>query len=148
MSGMPPLNRALLARMEELLGTYEKMRAGVADVRARVREVTGSASSGDGGVKVTVDQHGALTALEIDARTYRRSSPTELADTILELAAKANREARAKSSEILRPFLPNDVSFDDIVDGTADISIMPAAPLTEENFDGWWAGIGRPSESD
>jgi DNA-binding protein YbaB len=141
-------NRALLARVEELLGTYQRVRADVADARARAREVTGTAASPDGGVKVTVDQRGVLTGLEIDARTYRKSSPTELSATILELTAEAGAAARREMAQLMRPFLPRDLPFEDIIDGTADISALPGRPLTEESFDQWWSGIGRPAESD
>jgi hypothetical protein len=141
-------NRALLARVEELLGTYQRLRSDIADARARAREVTGTAASPDGGVKVTVDRRGALTGLEIDARTYRRSSPTELSATILELTAEAGAKARRETAEIMRRFLPRDIPVEDIVDGTADISTLPGRPLTDESFDEWWSGIGRPAESD
>ena len=141
-------NRAALARVEELLGTYQRLRVGVADARARARKVTGTAASPDGGVKVTVDQRGALTGLEIDARTYRKSSPTELSSTILELTAEAGAKARREMAELMRPFLPRDVPVEDIVDGTADLSALPGRPLTDESFDAWWSGIGQPARPD
>jgi hypothetical protein len=141
-------NRAALARVEELLGTYQRLRGGVADARARAREVTGTAASPDGGVKVKVDQRGVLTGLEIDARTYRKSSPTELSATILGLTAEAGAKARREMAELMRPFLPRDVPVEDIVDGTADLSALPGRPLTDESFDAWWSGIGQPAKPD
>lgn len=142
------LNRALLARVEELLGTYQRVRTNVADAQARAREVTGTAVSPDGGLKVTVDRRGVPIDLEIDARTYRKSSPTELSRAILELTAEAGTKVRRELAEIMRPLLPRDVPVEGIVDGTAEISTLPGRPLTEESFDEWWAGVGRPTESD
>lgn len=141
-------NRALLARVEELLGTYQRLRTGVADARARASKLTGTAASPDGGVRVTVDQRGVLIGLEIDARTYRKSSPTELSETVLELNAEAVAKVRRELAQLMRPLLPRGVRVEDIVDGTADLSTLPGRPLTDESFDEWWSGIGRPAADD
>jgi DNA-binding protein YbaB len=142
----PEGNRALLARLEQLLGQYDKVRAQVADAQTRSLAVTGTAASADGGVRVTVDRRGALTGLEIDPRSYRKSSPTELADTILELSARAALDAGRQTAEVLTPFLPRSIPLEDIAAGTAAVSAMPAGPLTDASFDAWWAELGSRAD--
>ena len=50
----PELNAALRARLEELLGEYGKVRGNLARMREKLAAAEGTASSPDGGLRVTV----------------------------------------------------------------------------------------------
>lgn len=128
------------ARMEQLLGEYDNVRANLARLRSRMAEVKGSARSADGSIEVTVGPQGTLRALRIDPRAYRRLSPTELADEIVRLSGEAAGDARRQLADVMTPFLPAGVAYDQVADGTVDpADWAPRQPLTPATFDQWWS---------
>lgn len=136
----PELVSAMRARMEQLLGEYDSVRANLAKMRSRLAEVEGSARSADGAIELTVGPQGALRALRIDPRAYRRLSPTELADEIVRLSGEAAADARRRLADVMTPFLPPGVAYDQVADGTADpADWAPRQPLTPATFDDWWS---------
>jgi hypothetical protein len=139
----PEMIGAMRARMEQLLGEYDKVRANLAAMRARMRDAEGSARSKDGGIELTVGPQGALRALTIDPRAYRKLSPTELAEEILRLSAAATADVRRQLRDVMAPFLPPGVSYEQVADGSVDPGEWaPERPLTAETFDQWWATFG------
>jgi DNA-binding protein YbaB len=128
------------ARMEQLLGEYDNVRASLGRLRSRMAEVEGSARSADGGIELTVGPQGTLRALRIDPRAYRRLSPTELADEIVRLSGEAAGDARRQLAEVMAPFLPPGVAYEKVADGTVDpADWAPRQPLTPATFDDWWS---------
>jgi DNA-binding protein YbaB len=128
------------ARMEQLLGEYDSVRANLARLRSRMAEVEGSARSADGTIELTVGSQGTLRALRIDPRAYRRLSPTELADEIVRLSGEAAGDARRQFADVMAPFLPSGVAYDQVADGTVDpADWAPRQPLTPAAFDQWWS---------
>ena len=124
--------------MEQLLGEYDNVRANLARMRSRLAEVEGSARSADGGVELTVGPQGTLRALRIDPRTYRRLSPTELADEVVRLSGEALGDARRQLADVMAPFLPPGVAYEQVADGTVDpADWAPRQPLTPATFDHW-----------
>lgn len=140
MEASPAANAALRARLEELLGDYEQLRRGVAAARERMRTMRGTAASTDGTIKVTVDPRGRLTGLDLDPRAYRRFSPSQLAAEIMRLAAVACDQVTGEMAEVMAPFLPDGISYADLMSGAVDPSaVTPQAPLTNETYDAWRA---------
>lgn len=136
----PELVSAMRARMEQLLGEYDSVRANLARLRSRLAEVEGSARSADGTIELTVGPQGALRNLRIDPRAYRKLSPTELADEIVRLSGEAAGDARRRLADVMAPFLPPGVAYDQVADGTADpADWAPRQPLTPATFDDWWS---------
>lgn len=136
----PELVSAMRARMEQLLGEYDSVRANLARLRSRLAEVEGSARSADGTIEVTVGSQGTLRALRIDPRAYRRLSPTELADEIVRLSGEAAGDARRQFADAMAPFLPPGVAYDQVADGSVDpADWAPRQPLTPASFDQWWS---------
>jgi DNA-binding protein YbaB len=133
--------------MEELLGQYEQLKHNMSAARERMRAMSGSASSTDGSIKVGVDSNARLARLEIDPKAYRRFSPSQLAEEILRLHREATKDVTRRVGDVMAPFLPAGISYDDLVTGEADVSTWsPEQPLTDETFDGWRARFsGRPS---
>jgi DNA-binding protein YbaB len=133
-------NAAMRARLDELLGEYERLRKNLTAAQQRMRVVTGSAESSDHSVKVTVNSRGVLTGLELAPTAYRRYSPTLLAELILKLIKEANDQATDQMAIVMAPFLPDDVNYADLVSGKADMSALGASrPLSNETFDQWRA---------
>lgn len=134
----PELVSAMRARMEQLLGEYDSVRANLARLRSRLAEVEGSARSADGIIEMTVGPQGTLRALRIDPRACRRLSPTELADEIVRLSGEAAADARRQLADAMAPFLPPGVAYEQVADGTVDpADWAPRQPLTPATFDHW-----------
>jgi DNA-binding protein YbaB len=143
---MHPLTGEMRARMESLLGEYERLQGKLSAARAEMREITGQAHAADGSVTVRVNAQGVLTGLELDPKAYRRLSPSQLAAEILRLADEARADVTRRMSEIVAPFLPQGVDYAQLVGGeTALSAVLPPQPLTNETFDEWRARFsGRP----
>jgi DNA-binding protein YbaB len=91
---------------EEWLANFESK---IADVREKAAEFQenleasgASAASGDGSIRVTVAPNGSLTDLVI-ADSAVKGSGTKLAEDILKLARKAQREAAVHVAEAFAP---------------------------------------------
>ena len=140
MEASPAANAALRARLSELMDDYDRVRRNLGEAQARMKEMRGTARSGDGTVAVTVDFRGTLTALEIGPRAYSRLSPSLLAEEILRLAAQARAEVTGAMGEVMAPFLPQGLEYGALMDGSADLGqlAMPA-PVDDEGYDAWRA---------
>lgn len=146
MEANPETNAALRLRFEQLLGDYEVMRRDLAAAQKRMREATGTAQTSDKTVHVTVDFRGRLTGLRLEPRAYSRYSPTLLGEQILRLVDEACDSVHASMAEVMAPFIPDGVSYADLVSGTADpATLRPDGPLTDENYDRWRARFRRPA---
>jgi DNA-binding protein YbaB len=147
MEASPAANAALKARLEELLGEYERVRKNLTQAQTRMKTMTGTAETTDHTVRVTVDFRGQLTDLRIEPRAYTRYSPSLLAERIMQLTREATAQVTADMGELMSPFLPKDVSYGDLMSGRTDMSAVSfEKPLTNENFDEWRARFsGRPS---
>ncbi|MFL6074874.1 MAG: YbaB/EbfC family nucleoid-associated protein [Mycobacteriales bacterium] len=141
MSVTPEMVQGMRARLDQVMGEYDRIAGGLRDMRARMREISGTARSDDGGVTVTVGPRGTLTGLEITPRAYRKSSPSELAELILAVAAKAVADLNGQMEEVMRPFLPPGTSYADAAEGRVEVGLPGAQPLTEETLDEWLAGF-------
>jgi DNA-binding protein YbaB len=140
MEASASVNGALRARLDELLGEYERLRKNLATAQQRMRSMTGMAESSDHSVKVTVDSRGAMTGLELAPTAYRRYSPTLLAELILKLIKEASGQVTSEMATVMAPFLPRDVNYADLIAGKADMSGVGAdKPLSNETFDQWRA---------
>ena len=133
-------NAALRARLDELLGEYDRLRSNLTAAQRRMRAITSTAESSDHSVKVTVNSRGTLTGLELTPAAYRRYSPTLLAELILTLIKEASGEVTAEMGTVMAPFLPRGVNYADLVSGQTDLSALGTSrPLTNETFDQWRA---------
>jgi DNA-binding protein YbaB len=143
----PAANAALRARLDELLGEYDRVRKNLATAQSRMKTMTGTAETSDHTVKVTVDFRGNLTGLELAPRAYSRYSPTLLAEQILRLVKEASARVTGEMADVMAPFLPKGVSYADLMSGAADPSALTfEKPLTDDTFDEWRARFsGRPT---
>lgn len=112
----------LRAEFEALAAHYERSRRQLDTMRQRMPALRGGAESPDKLVKVTVGARGELRKLEIDPRAYRRLSPTELAEAIVETTKEASRAAFAEIEQMLKPLISVDAPFEQLMSGEADWS--------------------------
>jgi len=118
--------------VEDLMRAFRERRAKVGEQQRQIAELRATATTPRQTVKVTVDVHGAITALEFPTGAYKRMTPTELAEAITSTAA----EAKTKAMETLHsavlpelPGLPPGLSYTDLVEGKADLSAaLPTEP--------------------
>lgn len=148
---VPPDMGALRARLEQLLSQYGQVRSDLSAAQAKIRTVQGHAESADGGIKVTVGPRGALVGLDVDPRTYRKLGPSELTEQILGLTREAVRDVTGQMEAIMRPFLPKQVAYEDIINGNVDTAALATVgnePVTDATFDEWRSGFGQPSQEE
>src|SRR2546427_10502341 len=134
-------NRELWARYDQLLTEYERTQKRLVGVRERLQALRVKAESKDGLVKVTVGPRGNLVGLELDAKATRRLSATELAETILETAKRANGKLSEQAREVYGSFLPDNVGYEQMLDGDVDLAaFMPdVSLLARDDIAGWLA---------
>jgi DNA-binding protein YbaB len=110
----------LRAEFEFLAAQYDRTRKDLETLRERLPTLAGTAESPDGMVTVTVGPRGNLTKIEISPRAYRRLSPTELGELIVEIAEQATRKTYKEMEQLMRPFLSADAPFEKLMTGQAD----------------------------
>jgi hypothetical protein len=92
-------------------------------------------------VKITVNVHGEITAIEFPTGGYKRMTPLELAETITTTVAAAKAKAVDELKELMLPKLPGGVDFADIIQGKADLmAALPEEPRMPDDVNGFLQG--------
>jgi DNA-binding protein YbaB len=144
----PEANAALRARLEELLGEYDRARAQLGTMQRTMREARGEATSKDRSVAVTVGPRGNLVALTIEPRAYRQFSPSALATEITALVKKATDQVTQKLAGVMAPFLPEGVCYSDVLSGQASADDWDSvARQGSARLKDWWSLVGQPPDS-
>jgi DNA-binding protein YbaB len=96
------------AHIDELLQELRGKQAQFKDLQEQMAALEATVTAEDDMISVTVNAQGQLKKLELDARIYRKLTPTELADVIL----LASREAAAQIGDRVRtavqPLVPGE----------------------------------------
>ncbi|GIF48882.1 DNA-binding protein YbaB [Asanoa ferruginea] len=100
------VNNALRGRVDEVLGQYERIRAGMAELQERLAAFSTTASSSDGLVIATVDARGQLVRLVFDPRAYHAHRPEQLAAVATTTVRSAVSSAAAAVHELVAGYLP------------------------------------------
>jgi DNA-binding protein YbaB len=108
------------AEADDLLTQYRRRLAEIGELRHRIEEISGTASSGRQSVKVTVNVRGEITALEFPTAAYKRTPPAELSAEILAAVRDAKARAQDQFNEQIAPRLPAGSRLFDIAQGAAD----------------------------
>lgn len=106
--------------LEGMLKDLRRTVSTLDDSQRRMLEVTGSAWSDDGMIKVVVGPRGHLLELDIDPRVLRRPNSKALSAAILATARLAVEDAAAQSQAILADVVPRDLRT---AGGTADTDL-------------------------
>jgi DNA-binding protein YbaB len=100
-------------------------------MQQEVRDVTATARTRDGLVRIEVGARGELRDLHLDARVYDRLNPTQLAHAIMRLAREATTEATGRAREMTAAFLPEDMAAR-FRDGEEDLTaLLPEPPSVD-----------------
>jgi DNA-binding protein YbaB len=116
------------AAAEQALVRYRELRQDAMETQRQMREISGTAVSKRQTVKVTVNVHGEISALEFPTGAYKRMTPTELAEAIKTTTQEAKAKALEDLNALMEPKLQTGLSFKDLIQGKADL----AAALPED----------------
>lgn len=97
---------ALRGRADEVFGQYERIRAGMVELRERLAAFSSTARSPDGVVSATVDARGHLVRLAFDPRAYRTHRPEQLAAVATTTVRHATSSAEVEVQDLVADYLP------------------------------------------
>jgi len=122
------------AAAEQALARYRELRQGAMDIQRQMREISGTAVSRRQTVKVTVNVHGEISALEFPTGAYKRMTPTELAEAITATAQEAKAKALEDLNALMEPKLNTGLSFKELIQGKADlVAGLPEEPAMPDD---------------
>ncbi|MCQ4120424.1 YbaB/EbfC family nucleoid-associated protein [Rhodococcus tibetensis] len=98
-------NEAFRHQLDSMLDTLRRQADSLVRARAEVASATGSGTSSDGLVRIGVDAAGIVTAVDLSADTFRRTSPERLGSSIAEAARGAVADVRLRTADALAPVL-------------------------------------------
>src|SRR5258708_38379600 len=107
------------AAAEEALARYRERRLEAMGLQRRMLELSGTAVSKRQSVKITVNVHGEITAIEFPTGAYKRMTPTELAEVVKATAQEAKAKAVDELRTLMQPKMPPGVDYIDLIQGKA-----------------------------
>jgi DNA-binding protein YbaB len=117
------------AAAEQALARYRELRLEAMNTKRQMEAISTTAVSKRQTVKITVNVHGEITALEFPTGAYKRMTPTELADVIKTTAQEAKVLALEELNALMEPKTTSGMSFKDLVQGKADLTAgLPEEP--------------------
>ncbi|MFI6595581.1 YbaB/EbfC family nucleoid-associated protein [Nonomuraea sp. NPDC050536] len=116
------------AEIERLTEEYARQAARVKQAYGELNELEVTAESGDGLVAVTVGGRGQVRGIELNPRVYRKVSPSELAESIMELIDRATDTVTERSRELLGPLVPDGVPYEELFGPGADLDALLPNP--------------------
>ncbi|SEH02660.1 Conserved DNA-binding protein YbaB [Nonomuraea solani] len=120
---------ALRATIEELAGEYNQQVQRVKEAYGALGRLRAVARSKDGMVEVTVGQNGQLRSLKLDPRAYRKLSPSELAQAIMEQVAAATGDVAEQTRRLMQPLMPADLPFEQTFGENATLEAFLPRPV-------------------
>jgi len=135
------------AAAEQALARYRELRQDAMNTKRQMEAISTTAVSKRQTVKITVNVHGEITALEFPTGAYKRMTPTELADAIKTTAQEAKAMALEELNALMEPKTTSGMSFKDLVQGKADLTAgLPEEPaMPDEVAD--YLRRGRPGSA-
>jgi DNA-binding protein YbaB len=126
--------------IEELAMDYNRQAKRLREAYAKVTELTATARSADGMVTVMVGPRGQIQDIRLDARVYRKLSPSELAGAIMEQIGAGTAEVAERTKELMAPFVPEGLPYEEIFGEGASLESFLPQPVdlrsTERRTDG------------
>ncbi|SDP42028.1 YbaB/EbfC family nucleoid-associated protein [Lentzea jiangxiensis] len=123
------MSSSLEDQFEKTLADYRQKRAGLKDLRARMAEMSSTATAPRNVVTATVDTHGQITGVSFPSSAYKNMTPTELANIVCDTVRKAQTMAREQLAEMMEPMMPAGMSMKGREPGKIDIDrLFPEDP--------------------
>ena len=114
------------AAMEGLAEEYNRQAGQLRDMYGKLSELTATAHSKDRMVTVTVGSRGQIREIEFDPRVYRKLSPSELSESVMEQIGAATAEIAERTRELMAPFVPEGLPYEEIFgEGASLESFLP-----------------------
>jgi DNA-binding protein YbaB len=126
------VDEELRTSLEEAAETHRQRMAGLARMRAELTNVSVTARSRDGLVRVRLGPGGRVREIRFEPQVYERLNPQRLAATVMELIDKAAREVAEREREVVAEHLP-DSAAERLRQAEDDLSkYFPKGPILSE----------------
>ena len=119
------------SELADLSESFKKIRSDFDDMQERIGDVSGTASSDDGFLEMTITEGGILSKVDVVGTSYRQMAGAELAKVILETFEAAHKNFQESLVEIMPESPFEGVSTSDFVRGEADWSKVLPQRLAE-----------------
>lgn len=108
------------SQLADIQGDLDRARTELAETQERLKSVSGSATSPDGTLDITLDSSGAVERVEVVGSRYRKMAPKELAALILDTIRAAADDHQAALLDALPESRIEGVSNEDLLNGNVD----------------------------
>lgn len=141
-------NAAMRERVNTMMSDLQRRTRDIAELQATALAVEGTATSGDGVVRVRTNAAGVPLAIELSSSAFRSTTPERLGAAVLEVAQAAARQARERSAEILAPVTADVPDLSGLVPGVTGLHLVtptvpdpaggppPSSPPRDDDEDG------------
>ncbi len=117
--------QAMRSQVEEMTASARKLSDNLENLQQRITQLTGKASSQDGTVMVEVSSKGELRDIKFRPDAMRRAgSLDQLAKVIISTTKEATAKVSKQTEDIMSDFLPEGISFQDIINGNVDTATL------------------------
>ena len=131
-------------QVDTLLEQFERQTAQLRDAQEAASQTSATVVSQDGLVRATIDATGTLAKLEIQPNAFERTTPAQLANTVLTLVRQGSLQVKQQVAELMAPITEGLPDLSDLIEGAPSLQgLMPSIPdfLAEEEE-------AAPSKSD
>lgn len=128
-------NAAMKDQVDTLLEQFERQTAQLRDAQDAASQLAATVVSQDGLVRATIDSTGTLSKLEIQPNAFERTTPAQLANTVLTLVRQGSLQVKQQVAELMAPITEGLPDLSDLIEGAPSLhGLMPAIPdfLAEE----------------
>ncbi|WP_410661300.1 YbaB/EbfC family nucleoid-associated protein [Amycolatopsis sp. lyj-112] len=122
-------NAAMKDQVDTLLEQFERQTAQLRDAQEAASQMSATVVSQDGLVRATIDATGTLAKLEIQPNTFERTTPAQLANTVLNLVRQGSLQVKQQVADLMAPITEGLPDLSDLIDGAPSLQgLMPAIP--------------------
>ncbi|MEV6906328.1 YbaB/EbfC family nucleoid-associated protein [Amycolatopsis sp. NPDC051071] len=128
-------NAAMKDQVDTLLEQFERQTAQLREAQDAASQLAATVVSQDGLVRATIDATGTLSKLEIQPNTFERTTPAQLANTVLALVRQGSLQVKQQVADLMAPITEGLPDLSDLIDGAPSLQgLMPSIPdfLAEE----------------
>ncbi|MBB3729991.1 YbaB/EbfC family nucleoid-associated protein [Nonomuraea dietziae] len=126
------MTHAFHATIAELAGDVNRQITQVREAYAKLGALESTVHSDDGMVGVTVGARGQVRSIELNPRVYRRLSPAELADAIMEQISRATGAVSEQSRQLMEPLMPEGLPYEEVFGENATLDAFLPPPVEPE----------------